>query len=152
MIRSDVRAQFLWYLIVGGLAFFVDIAAFVALSKSGIPWLGASAAAFVIATVANYILSYRLAFLRGRFSRAGEVSRLFAVALVGLGLNTSFVWLFVATAGLEPVVGKILAVPLVLAWNFLGRRIFVFHKTLPDATFEISAQVFDRFNEPTKPD
>ena len=141
MIRSDIRIQFFWYLVVGGSAFLVDIVAFWALTRVGLPWLPASVASFIVATVSNYVLSYHLAFTRGRFNRTGEMSRLFLVALVGLLLNTLIVWSVIELAVLEPVIAKIAAVPLVLVWNFLGRRFFVFHRDLPKAIFDLSRNV-----------
>jgi putative flippase GtrA len=143
MRRSDIRAQFGWYLVVGGSAFVVDIASFVAFQSFGMPLLVASSASFVVATVVNYVLSYRLAFSRGRFGRGAEVARLFAVAVVGLGFNTLLVWLFVDLAGITPVVAKVIAVPIVLVWNFLGRRIFVFRPELPEATYSLTQSVVD---------
>ncbi|MSP87968.1 MAG: GtrA family protein, partial [Alphaproteobacteria bacterium] len=89
-----ILAQFGFYLVVGGLSFFVDIGAFMGLRAVGMPLYLASIANFVLATIANYFLSYVLAFKRGRFARGSEIARLFAVAGVGLALNTGFVWLF----------------------------------------------------------
>ncbi|GAB4174263.1 MAG: hypothetical protein OHK0024_11020 [Thalassobaculales bacterium] len=125
-----ILRQFLLYLVVGGLSFVVDIAVFVALYQHIDDRL-ASVAGFLTATCANYFLSYLLAFQRGRFGRANEVARLFAVAGIGLVLNTAFFELFVRI-GLHPVVAKVVAVPIVLIWNFLGRRLFVFHHSLPE--------------------
>jgi putative flippase GtrA len=121
-------AQFSWYLVVGGLAFFVDIGVFVALSRLGVTLIPASIAGFVLATIANYFLSYFLAFQRGRFGRTHELARLFLVAGVGLVLNTAIVWLLAELLDVPPVIAKVVAVPIVLVWNFLGRRLFVFHR------------------------
>ena len=46
------------------------------------PILLASASSFVMTTLVNYYLCYKLSFIRGRLH---EIGRLFAVALVGLG-------------------------------------------------------------------
>jgi putative flippase GtrA len=139
-----IIAQFALYLVVGGLAFCVDIGAFMGLRAIAMPLYAASVASFVLATVANYFLSYLLAFKRGRFGRGGELARLFAVAGIGLGLNTGFVWLFLAATPLSEVGAKIAAVPLVLAWNFLGRRIFVFRAELPAGSAALVDQISGR--------
>jgi putative flippase GtrA len=123
--------QFLLYLIVGGLSFCVDVGVFVLLHAGAVPVIPASIASFIAATAANYVLSTRLAFQAGRFRRAVEVTRFVGVVLVGLALNTGFVWLFVYALGVQPTVAKIAAVPMVLAWNYLGRRILVFHRKVP---------------------
>lgn len=80
--------QFFLYLIVGGLAFFVDIGTFLVLRTVGISVLSASVSSFMVATAANYLLSILLAFERGRFRRHIELLRFMIVVVVGLGLNT----------------------------------------------------------------
>jgi putative flippase GtrA len=128
---ASLTMQFLLYLIVGGLSFCVDIATFVLLQSAGVPVIPASITSFIAATGANYVLSTRLAFQAGRFRRSVEVARFLVVVLVGLALNTGFVWLFVYPLEVDPTVAKIAAVPIVLVWNYLGRRLLVFHAELP---------------------
>jgi len=123
--------QFLLYLVVGGLSFCVDIGAFVLLQSAGVPVIPASITSFVAATGANYALSTALAFQSGRFRRHIELVRFLGVVLVGLVLNTALVWLFVYPLGVHPVLAKIGVVPIVLVWNYLGRRLLVFHDRLP---------------------
>lgn len=123
--------QFFLYLIVGGLSFLVEIAAFVTLRRLAMPVISASVASFIIATVANYLLSIALAFERGRFRRHIELIRFLAVVFVGLALNTALVWCFVYPLAIHPVVAKIAAVPIVLIWNYLGRRALVFDDRIP---------------------
>lgn len=136
--RTDIGVQFAVYLFVGGASTLVDLGGFALLRWLGVAVLIASPTSFVAGTVFNYFASYALAFRRGLFGRAEEVSRLFGVALVALALNSAFVWAFVALAGLDAMWAKTLAVPCVLAWNFLGRRWLVFHKELPDRTWAAS--------------
>jgi putative flippase GtrA len=123
--------QFLLYLIVGGLSFFVDIGIFVLLRMAEMPVIPASIASFIAATGANYALSTILAFQGGRFRRHIELVRFLIVVLIGLALNTGLVWLFAYPFGVEPTLAKIIAVPMVLVWNYLGRRLLVFHDRLP---------------------
>ena len=54
--------QFFLYLIVGGLSFLVEIGVFVALRRAAMPVIAASVASYVVATLANYLLSILLAF------------------------------------------------------------------------------------------
>ncbi len=143
MKRDDLLAQFSWYLLVGGSAFVVEIATFIAFMLVGFHWLPASIAAFIVAQTTNYYLSYLLAFRRGRFGRTTEITRLLAVSLVGLVLNTGFVWFFIVL-GYLPLAAKITAVPFVLGWNFIGRRLFVFHKEMPELTYEVTESLVDR--------
>ena len=123
--------QFFLYLIVGGLSFIVDIGAFVLLRMVDTPVIPAAIVSFIAATGANYVLSTALAFQGGRFRRRTELARFLGVVLVGLALNTGLVWCFVYQLGLNPTLAKIIAVPIVLVWNYLGRRLLVFHDRLP---------------------
>lgn len=123
--------QFFLYLTVGGLAFLVEISVFVALRRASMPVIPASVTSFLIATSTNYLLSVMLAFQRGRFSRHIELTRFLVVVLVGLALNTALVWLFVYPLAIPPTAAKIAAVPIVLVWNYLGRRLLVFGDEVP---------------------
>jgi hypothetical protein len=79
------------------------------------------------------LLSVVLAFERGRFRRYIEMLRFLAVVLVGLGLNTLLVWYFAYPLSIRPTAAKIVAVPIVLMWNYLGRRLLVFGNDIPVA-------------------
>jgi putative flippase GtrA len=125
--------QFFLYLIVGGLSFFVDIGTFIMLRAIGLPVIPASVMSFSLATAANYLLCLVLAFERGRFRRSIETLRFLIVVLVGLGLNTLLVWCFVYPLSLRPTAAKVIAVPIVLIWNYLGRRLLVFSHEIPVA-------------------
>jgi putative flippase GtrA len=126
-----LTAQMSRYLVVGGAAFLVDLSFFLLLIAAGLPVLLASATGFVIATLVNYVLCYTFVFTRGHYGRAGELTRLFMVALTGLVLNTLCVWVFITLMPLLPVLAKAAAVPFVFAWNYFGRRLFVFPATTP---------------------
>ena len=59
------------------------------------------------------------------------MTRFLSVVLVGLGLNTALVWCFVYPLAIPPIVAKIAVVPIVLVWNYFGRRLFVFSDRIP---------------------
>jgi putative flippase GtrA len=121
------------YFIVGGICFFIDVGGFVALRFCKAPILTASSLSFVTATLVNYLLCCGFVFHRGRFSRSEEIVRLFIIALVGLGLNSTVVLLLANILDFDPTLAKILAVFPVFAWNYLGRRTMVFDATPPAA-------------------
>lgn len=123
--------QVIRYGFVGGIAFVVDIASFVAMTEAALPVLFAAGASFVVATLVNYALCYRLVFVRARYRRHEEVLRLFVVAGVGVALNVFFVWLLLALLPISPLAAKISAVPFVFGWNFFGRKLLVFHSHMP---------------------
>ncbi len=129
--------QFVLYLFVGGISSVLDIGGFAALQYAGVAYLAASTLSFIAATILNYVLSYVLAFTRGKHSPRSEIIRFWLVSLVGLLINTAVVWLLVKLLSAPPIWGKVVAVPVVLVWNFVGRRLFVFSKELPPATMAI---------------
>jgi len=124
--RQVALVQLALYLVVGGICFCIDIGGFVVLRYLRFPILPASATSFATATLANYLLCCALVFRSGRFSRAEEILRLFVIAIVGLGLNSTVVWLLAEILGFDPTLAKVLAVIPVFAWNYLGRRAIVF--------------------------
>jgi putative flippase GtrA len=79
------------------------------------------------------LLCVVLAFERGRFRRSIETVRFLTVALIGLGLNTLLVWYFIYPLSLHPTAAKVIVVPIVLVWNYLGRRLLVFSNEIPVA-------------------
>lgn len=129
---SLITIQFIGYVFVGGLSTIFDIGGAWALSSIGMSLLLASAVGFTIGSVVNYVLSYRILFRRGRFSQQEEIIRLFGISLVGLALNTLFVWAAMSFTGAGLVIAKSIAIPIVLIWNFFGRRILVFHPEPPN--------------------
>src|SRR5258706_7553603 len=110
--------QFLLYLIVGGLSFFVDIGIFVLLRMAEMPVIPASIASFIAATGANYALSTILAFQGGRFRRHIELVRFLIVVLIGFALNNRLVLLFAYPLGVHPNLAEIIGVPMVLVWDY----------------------------------
>ena len=128
-----IVVQLALYLVVGGLSSVLDVGGFWLLLRIGVPVMAATVASFVAATVLNYVLSYTLAFTRGRYSRGSELVRFWLVSLAGLTINTIGVWVLTRFFHLHPLLAKVAAVLLVLVWNFLGRRLFVFHKAVPSS-------------------
>jgi dolichol-phosphate mannosyltransferase len=143
LARDDTRAQLVWYLVVALCSLSADLLVFTALLATGCPVLLALVVGFVIGTLANYVLSRTLAFTGGRFRRWDEILRLFAVSLVGLGLTALLVTVFMRL-GLSAIAAKLVATLIVFFWNYLGRRLFVFHSDIPLGSWQLSTQAIER--------
>lgn len=126
-----VYIQFVLYAVVGGLSSIMDVGGFWILNGLGMPLLLASMLSFTAATLFNYALSRKFVFTHGRHSRNQEVLLVFWVSVIGLVLNSLLVYIFVSFFALEGVWAKIIAIPIVLFWNFWGRRMLVFKAALP---------------------
>jgi putative flippase GtrA len=116
------------YFLVGGVAACVDIGLFMLFARVlGLPYLRVAAATFVLATLVNYVLSVRFVFVSGqRFTRRWEITLVYVVSAIGLGINAAILWAGVELAGTGLLAAKLAATGTVFFWNYLARRFFVF--------------------------
>ncbi len=138
MLRNSriMLTQFMMYLLVGGLSFFVELSSFQGMLFMYVPLVVASVLSFILANIANYFISLRLAFVSGRFGLGVELLRLLIIVLVGLALNTLIVVVLVNGMNVLPALAKVLTLPVVLLWNFLGRSLLVFQRNMLPTSIE----------------
>jgi putative flippase GtrA len=137
--------QFACYSVVGGIAFLADLVASIALLAIGAPILMAFSSGYVVGFVVNFVFSKLLAFRAGRFSHGVELTHLVLVNLIGFAMTVLMIRLFMMIPSVSPIFAKLVVTPIVLIWNFLGRRFFVFHKEMPVMTAALAAAVVNRF-------
>src|SRR5689334_22397079 len=92
---SDSTAvQFFRYVFVGGLAFVVDFGTlYILTSRAGLHYLVSAAVAFLLGSVANYVLSRMWVFPHRTLQNTTVEFAVFAlIGLVGLGLNELGMW------------------------------------------------------------
>ena len=116
------------YFFVGGIAAAFDITFFFIFAKlAGLNYLAVGAIGFVFATLINYFLSVAHVFHSGaRFGKNREIFWVFAVSLVGLGINQGVLFYAIGVVGIEVMLGKIVATGITFFWNYGARRYFVF--------------------------
>ena len=90
----------------------------------------ASAAGALLGAVINYALNYRFTF-RSTKRHRDAILKFGMVALVGLLLNTFFMWVGVYLLGMHPLPSQIVTTGLVLVWSFIGNRYWAFHPGSP---------------------
>lgn len=115
------------FLIVGCTVTLADFVLLRVLTENAGMWYLASAAlSFTISTMINYLLSMKFVF-KGRQGRSrGEEFAVFAALnLIGLGLTTLLMWLFVDKAGLYYMLAKVFVTGIVMFWSFFSRKIFI---------------------------
>lgn len=122
--------QFFRYLIAGGTASLIDIMILFVLYKTlGINYLIAAALGFLFGVATNYTINTLIVFESG-----GKKKTEFSIfALIGIGglLWTELIlWIFVDNFGVPVMISKLIAIVLVLNWNFFMRKKFVFKKSL----------------------
>lgn len=125
---DNVLEQFVRYLVVGGLAFVVDVGLlFLITELLGVHYLVSATVAFSAGLTTNYILSIFWVFSTRRIANANIEFAIFAlVGVIGLGLNDLILWVVTDLGGLHYLLSKLFAAAAVLFWNFLARKLLLF--------------------------
>ena len=119
---TNLFIQFFRYTLVGGLAFVVDLVLLFVLTEYA-HWHY-----LVSATLVNYILSTQWIFRSSKIKNKKIEFILFGlIGVIGLGLNNVLLYFFTDLIGLYYMLSKLITAVLVYAWNFLGRRYFLFN-------------------------
>ena len=123
------------YLFVGGTEALVEWSIFYVLLNFVLAGLGSvttlslvcTCLAYALSTLYHYFLGNILVFNSGtRFSRGAELSLVFLVSSMGLGFNLVLMYLFVGLLEWNPMLSKVAASFLCVAWNYLARKYFIF--------------------------
>lgn len=85
----------------------------------------ASSAGFVPGAVINYLLNYRFTFRSTQDHRVA-MPRFFALAAVGMGLNSLLMAALTHGIGFHYLVAQVISTGLVLLANFAGNRLWTF--------------------------
>ncbi len=94
---------------------------------AGLHYLVANTIAFVAGTALNYILSILWVFTKqSSYNRKKEFTIFALIGLVGLALNSLFMWMFTDGFGMYYMMSKIITTILVYVWNFFSRKYIIF--------------------------
>lgn len=120
--------QLFRYCFVGGFAFIVDAGGlFVLTEYAEIYYLLSATISFILGLVVNYLLSTAWIFKKSKLSNRWTEFLIYSViGVVGLGLNTLFLWLFTDCLHIYYMLSKIITAALVMLWNFFARKIILF--------------------------
>lgn len=116
-------AEVLRFVVAGGTGFVIDYGCtYVFTSFVGLHYLLATALAFTLSVVVNYLMCAYWVF-RGVDTHSGGVKAGFLItSLIGLGLNELFMFVFVDALHLPVMLAKLVAVVLVMIWNYISKR------------------------------
>ncbi len=118
--------QFLNYLVCGGFATLADMSVlFVLTNILHINHLIAAAIGFVVGVTTNYSLNIALVF-KSQGKTQKELTLFTLIGIGGLLWTELILWILVDNLKLYIMFAKIIAVILVLFWNFFMRKKFVF--------------------------
>lgn len=90
--------------------------------------LVATAAGFVLGALTNYILNYHFTF-NSRKKHSDAMTKFFAVALMGLGLNQVIMWVAVGILFINYLLSQVVATLVVLFFNYLANRSWSFKES-----------------------
>lgn len=113
--------------VVGVTAFLIDYGLFLLMTYVlGVEYLIASAISFTLSTFFNFAASMRYVFAgKEGQTRTQQFVIFFALSFIGLGVNQLVLWMCVAVFGWLAWVGKLVATVIVMAFNFITRKIFL---------------------------
>lgn len=120
--------QMFRYAIVGGASFAVDYGLLYILTEFfGVHYLLSATASFTAGLLVNYLISIRWVFGQSKLtSRTAEFVVYGIIGVAGLLLNNLLLYLFTDHLHLHYMLSKLIAAAIVLAWNFVGRKIILF--------------------------
>ena len=121
---NDLKIQFLRYIFVGGIAAVVNIGAlYIFTDLFHLYYLLSNIFGFILGLITNYLLSKVLVFAKEqKFNKVIEFTIYAIIGVIGLGLDTLFLWLFTSW-GLYYLLSKIISTALVFIWNFGERKV-----------------------------
>lgn len=122
---KNTKLQFFRYLFVGGFAAVVNIGSLYLFKECmGIYYLLANVIGFLLGLIVNYILSKLLIFTEENdVNKVVEFLTYAIIGILGLGLDTLFMWLGTSIIGIYYMLSKIISTGLVFIWNFFARKI-----------------------------
>lgn len=122
---ENSKIQFLRYIFVGGFAAVVNIGALYILKDIfNLYYLIANAIGFILGLITNYILSKSLVFTKEKMNNSIIEFTIYAIiGIIGLILDSLFMWVFTSKIGIYYMISKIVSTGLVFIWNFGARKI-----------------------------
>ena len=128
--------QFFRYCFVGGIATVVEggalwlIQHFIFSDEKAIFVYLSQAIAFVLGTITNFVLSRLFVFQASKKSMkiTGEFIVVFIISAVGLLVKEGLLWCFNIQLGIHYMLVWVVSTALVLIWNYVARRVFIYKK------------------------
>jgi len=123
--HSSVR-----FLFLGAGSTIVDYVIFIILLTLGMHYLGAVAIGYTIGFVFNFVLGRSMVFKDGSKveSFTHELTIVSIITLFGLGLSLFLMYMLSeACCTLDPLIARLITIGVVFFYNYISRKIFVYH-------------------------
>jgi len=119
-------SEFIRFIIIGGTATALHYLILIALVQTGTAdTVVASSIGFSISAVLNYLLNRSLTF-RSSARHIDAFPKFLLVAITGLLINGSIIWLLLTTELVHYLLAQIVATLTTLIWNFLLNKLCTF--------------------------
>lgn len=129
--QSSAMREFAKFVIVGTLTTLLDWSIYFLLTRVfGLFYLLAKATAFIAAALNSYYLNRLWTFESRQKKIALELGKFFLVSGFGLLLNTAILHWVVENLHLGDLIGLLIATIVVLSWNFLANKLWVFRREI----------------------
>jgi putative flippase GtrA len=124
---SKLLAQIAKFGAVGVVATAVDFCLLILLTEAfGLNYLVSATISFSVSVFVNYLASMRFVFARKKdISRTKEFAIFLTLSIVGLLINSACMWFGVEALSADYRIAKVLATIIVMAWNFISRKVFL---------------------------
>ncbi len=127
-INLLMNLSFLKYVITGGLAFVSEYSSFLLLFKVlQLHLYLAASVSFIVGLIISFVLNRMWSFRSEEFTRSQrqQAGLYLSLAAINLGLTNLFIFAAVNLGILEEI-AKVIAMALVVAWNFLIFKFVIF--------------------------
>ncbi len=122
--------QFFRYLFVGGISSVVDGGILYLFTRCGLFYMASTVVGFLAGLMTNYVLSKMLIFAmsKAKLDLLAEFSAYGLIGVIGLGLTMLIMYVLTEFLGFYYMFSKIVAMFLVLLWNYTARKFFLYRK------------------------
>lgn len=126
-LSGQFLLKFLKFACVGGSGVLVDFGiTYLFKEIVKIPKYLANAIGFTVAATTNWFLNRIWTFGSHNPQIAIEYLKFLVISIVGLGINTLILWLLVSKLKWRFYLSKLIAIAVVMVWNFIMNLIFTF--------------------------
>jgi putative flippase GtrA len=123
----DILFKFIKFASVGTSGLFIDFGTtYILKEKVKINKFVANACGFSLAASSNYILNRIWTFHSHNPEIFFEYSSFYIVSLIGLGINTTVLWLLTRSSNRNFYLAKVFATIVTVIWNFSANFLFTF--------------------------
>lgn len=128
ILTFSLYSQFFYYGIVGFISTLADGFLLYLLEKLGMNYLLSSLFSFLVGLATNYILAKSFIFNKNKsiFKLPTEIFFYSLIGTVGLILTLSIMYIFTQIVGLYFMISKLIAIFIVLFFNFTAKRFLLF--------------------------